>query len=748
MAKYLRYNGEFLSVSGVRWRIELHQESSKAFTVGSLEFDADEPLIIEWSRKAKEEVISGAIATLKIISPGDRTYEDLYSVEVGRVRLDVYRNNSLYWSGCLDTEFYEEPYEQLNGYVVSLSFSDFGVLDRLKYDLSGMQSLRDIVDAAITHAGFLCGDVNDNLISTSITGSTPMSLNDLKVWSANFYNEDGEPSSYAEVLKGILQPLGLKIVQRAGVVRVSDLNAIYKSAPCLSIQWCGIAQTMGVDSIYNDAKITWSPYAQGGDLLSSTCWLSNIKTPAYLTAVNNLDGKTIDDATYYSYHYSTDISEWDPSGSGFTLWTSQRGEGATILRDSARFFRIVPQYDGTEAEGIALKWPAVEGYKFVITDQVYADYNCVRKGGGIKGTYPFAGDSVFRTPEIWLPPVENPNSLLIRLRIETLLDIRSNPFESATNLWVNSEDGKEKSHSEQLKTYGNFIYVPLHVYYQPDNSDNVFVWTNQSVISATVDSPIIDLPKTLGSWTTENTHGYLAYYATDRKNDSGAMGWQYNKPAINPHTQDLSSSLAKAEGQYLPYPFNGGGKMWIEVASGWLIIDAGENLAEATNGKKSLHDKIKWVLVKIPEIEIVNNRQFAQEIESDDVEYSAELNSSAKDPIELNTICGTSAEGVPTARGAYYKALTNEQIKTLTRAGRTTQAEDLLIGTLYSQYAERRTTLSGETTLLYHPIAKFTDVNQSDKVFLVVEDLQNVRMDTSEATFVELRPDEYKRNNE
>ena len=46
--KYLRYSGEFLSVAGVVWRAEILQEADAAFeTVGNLEFDADQPLVIE-----------------------------------------------------------------------------------------------------------------------------------------------------------------------------------------------------------------------------------------------------------------------------------------------------------------------------------------------------------------------------------------------------------------------------------------------------------------------------------------------------------------------------------------------------------------------------------------------------------------------------------------------------------------------------------------------------------------------------
>lgn len=137
MDKYLRYSGEFLSHANVVWRVEILQEADSAFaTVGQLTFEADEALVIEWKHCYKEDVLHGSTATIQIESLGDCTYEDLYTIDVGRIWMDVYRNNSLYWSGALDPEFYEGSYERARHYVVSLTFSDFGILGRLKYDLS------------------------------------------------------------------------------------------------------------------------------------------------------------------------------------------------------------------------------------------------------------------------------------------------------------------------------------------------------------------------------------------------------------------------------------------------------------------------------------------------------------------------------------------------------------------------------------------------------------------------------------
>ena len=96
MSKQLRYRGEFLSRSNVIWRVDILQEADDPFaTVGDLTFEREEALVIDWKHQDKEAVICGSEATIRIESPTDRAYEDLYTIEVGRIRMDVYRNNSL-----------------------------------------------------------------------------------------------------------------------------------------------------------------------------------------------------------------------------------------------------------------------------------------------------------------------------------------------------------------------------------------------------------------------------------------------------------------------------------------------------------------------------------------------------------------------------------------------------------------------------------------------------------------------------
>ena len=63
--KYLRYKGEFLSISNVLWRAEIWQEAGGEFeAVGLLEFDADEPLS-SGTKRAKRKLYKAVQLRLK-----------------------------------------------------------------------------------------------------------------------------------------------------------------------------------------------------------------------------------------------------------------------------------------------------------------------------------------------------------------------------------------------------------------------------------------------------------------------------------------------------------------------------------------------------------------------------------------------------------------------------------------------------------------------------------------------------------
>jgi hypothetical protein len=78
------YSGEFVSRDDVRWTVEIEKEtgtSGSVSSVGELSFAGEGALTIEWTETSKRDVLCGSVATVTLISPGDRTYADLYTIE-------------------------------------------------------------------------------------------------------------------------------------------------------------------------------------------------------------------------------------------------------------------------------------------------------------------------------------------------------------------------------------------------------------------------------------------------------------------------------------------------------------------------------------------------------------------------------------------------------------------------------------------------------------------------------------------
>lgn len=724
MDKYLRYSGEFLSRAGVVWRVEIWQDSDKPFAiVGDLDFEADEPLMIEWSDTDKEDVICGSVATLRLNSPGDRTYEDMYTVEPGSIRMDVYRDGGLYWSGALDPEFYEEPYERAANYPVSLTFSDFGILKRRNFSLSGTVTLRKIAAEAVFQMGISTQGIDEH-ISSSLDEGLVLKLEDLSVRSANFFDEDGEASSLYEAIEGILQPLGLRIVQRHGRIHIYDLNALCSMEP-ERLEWSGSSSTMSTDKVANSVRVTFSPYAE------ATLISGKLEHSEVLKNANPEDGDK----------FLTGHRDGYPLG--FTIWHGEQEGLPLTLSNNAQYYRIDSHFSGSDEAGVVWNYlkPGVdrddsEGYKDLALGEKN-DFNpCLKKVGDLVG-----GNVEWRDP---VPPVPiittrqgeifNPagleKSYKLRVSLQTLFDVRYNPFESA-------ERSNEEGNYDRMMNWCNFGYIPAMLYLKDVDGNVLYHYENKAVMESN-SFTASEYGDDSGEWKPgAGTWGdmYLAYYdVTNRKSATGFGGWQTNRQIIGYDRDKLPKAwTVRNPGEYIVLPPEGG-YLELQIGSGLHQFDYERQV-------KNIYRRARWLLYKEPEIEVVHFD--GRDIEGEDVEYSGWLNRAAKDDISIDTICGTGRNLPPTARGMLLVSATSEPLTMLSRGGVTDHPEKLLIGTLYSQYATRHTALSGEAEICRSGLAPLSEANQPGKIFMIKGETQNVIADTTEIAIVELSPDEY-----
>ncbi|MDD3038652.1 hypothetical protein [Bacteroides sp.] len=720
MEKQLRYKGEFFSVAGVRWRVEIWQDAQVPYlAVGELRFPADSPLVFEWAETDKLEPVQGSAATLQIVSKADRQYKDLYTVEAGSVRMDAYRNDVLYWSGTMDTEIYEEPFSYEKEYEVKLTFSDFAMLEQRNFSLRGARTIGSLIESIIAETKINHRGITRH-ISTTCPDMSGEMLDAVAVSCENFYDEEGAPLTMREVLDEILRPFALRLVQRAGNLFIYDLNALQTTFEPETVRWESDDAVLGVDKIYKNVTLSFSPYPQK-ELYTTTLTkkLLDERADCYYVAKDN--GQNIQARN--NIGFMIDLKK-TPGVSG----------ELEINTSSAMLFKITPVYSGYEAFGIASRVRNVHtllssSYGVTPIDTSANSNSYIFK---VCRTLSLPETrSIFESSTSGVADFGATN-IMLRLKVEALIDARYNPFEEATD--SNEKGGYEKL--QNIKEYS--IAYKLRI--KDLNGDVKMHYENKVQTQGTI---FPNIPKTYykeidGKWVDGDVVNEDPWVTTLNYYDNGYTawngGWKTNKVGYSHSYIPRDSS---GDGDLIPIPVGCQGYTLELTVIGCF------GRRRTLSGLESLmtdsQERPKWILYKMPELTLVNHQ--GKEIEGNDIEYKSWLNSSAKEEKKIETIVGTPNTENNFGMGILMKASSRVTLYKFTRAGITTSLEKLLIGTWYSNYNKRMNTLSGTVRLLNY-FGTYTDANENG-TYLMVSDVQDVIMDESNVKLAEIAVDNF-----
>lgn len=690
---YKRYYGDFADIKKVAYHVEIWQESTTAFTAEEVTFSRD-AVSLEWKELDKLEVIRSSSATIKLLCADDRKFTDLYTTSIKAVRADIYRAGSLYWSGTMDTEQYEEPYYLPKGYVVTLTFSDFGVLERLKYSAAGFVSINSFISSCVSQCGFSYGGIT-NYISTKLSSTdTADVFDELSVVSDNFYDEDGEADDLKKALEYVLQPFGAMIQQKAGHIYVFDYNTI-SDLTSSRVRWTRRNSTLSVDKVYNNAKITLSPYAKA-TLIDGTVDVDSV-------------------GNYPSIAVPLDESSGTGNLTGFTIYATDTGKGLT--KSAGKFFRIDPDYSASEEAGIA----------WTIKHKVNGVFSLALSTSAASNS---TSGTIFKNSARTYIAKLNDNSYSkyrLNISLDLLCSARMNPFEEAS---TNNEKGDE----ENLKKNVNIIYVPCRITLYDSSNAAICHFVNSNIKDSA------SIPVATGWVSGASTSWddcYLAWYDTsDLQGGSPVGGWQTNKPTVGHYDGDLPTAYKRAGSGYgivLPKINSGYYSGWIEVE----IADGLYFYAYNGNGKAG-YDEVRWLLFKDLSVKLVDKNN--SEVKNEDEEIKAWLDKNAKEDYSIDTHIGTQDGMLPNAKGALFSA-SEAMIATLYRNGYSDRLENLLCGTLFSQFASRHNKLSGTVDLL-PSFGVYSEKNTSG-TFTLTSETQDLRANTSEVTMIAVDKDNY-----
>lgn len=693
--KHIRYRGEFRAISGELYRIEILQEADQPFEISGLHFPL-QPADIEWAELRKYEPLHNSSATITLISDTDRRFIDLYTVREGDVQCDIYRDNQLYWSGNIDPETYEEPHAYLDNYDVSLTFNDFGCLDRYKWNRTGFATIRDIIHYIIGRTGIryreiteLCSTKLDPALSTTV-------LTDCSVNQDNFYDEKGTPMSLKEVLESVLQAFALKLLQKNGNIYIYDLNAL-SGKTSKEVVWSDIDAMASVDVTYNNVKISFSPYEKI-ELLKEEVDTKN------LTAIKQLDMYVPEEDTLPGFAMPIFLS---------------LGSKVSNLPDSCGF-EIKPINSGEESQGIA-----VVADKFNLSTNQWDKYITADIM-----TIP-QNRRLFSMTNI---PYLTSNADVaarrkIRIELPVLISPLRNPFEPSSRRNEEGNWGEFKSRC----IYG---FIPFRLVLKDESGRVLCHYNNRGIKDWN------GLNTGDGKWVEGDCgydQAYFAYYSTDRS-ATPFNGWSHNKPLFGRFFGKLPEKFSQREGQYIPLP-----QVNSRYYSGWLELSVGAGVEllnkdrSAQYYKEKRYKDVHWLLYKLPSIVLVD--QYYKTIGSEDITYDAWINRDAKEELELDTVIGCNTVESPCSLGQIVKTVDKSAVKTFYRGIFSGTIEKLLIGTIYSNYASRNTVLSG--TMEINPeFGTFTDKFAPGK-YIITTQLQHLAGSEEETTMITFKEDHY-----
>lgn len=743
------YWGEFVSRDGRVWRVEIEHPGSQG---GELTFAGAECCVLEWADTTKRDVLQGCALTLRVESPGDRTFTHLYTVETGAVWVRLYRDGAEYWRGQIDPEQYEEPYAYGGRYDVDLTFSDLAILDRLDWTLGGRLTVEEVLRECLERAGL--GDVpvryclgmyrNQRLEGGALVNGDVMGLSDLRVDTANFFDEDGEAMKLKEVLEAVLTPLSIRLRQKGGEVLVYTLQGLYEGSEAEDIVWDSDDQVLSVDAVYNKVTLTASRYVSDSVLDGSLGDFEGIEEKGHATTYktqNVTNDDTLDGFTTYALSAAEAEAEF-----GDDLKDCELGERAFVMKTRS-------VYSGSD--GMCLLWARKGNDTTTIkpnnydgwlaglygNDRIYGNavgvgdtnqYANVKlvtvKGGYVNGA---VSSLIPDTPyyAYW--------ARTLRVSVEMLFDPRYNPYES---------EGKhnEEDHWKVFQRNVNFAYVACDLVIR-DAAGNVVAWyDNKSVLDEQWGKDEGDNTYNIkGQWRTDGLQRgryRLCWYDwEDRKDKSGLNGWSANKRAIGNYKKALPKGWQTVgTGDFIQLPHVSG---YVELTI-YPDVYVAPDMAYpygSPNSKQEAWGDARWLAFRDPKVQIVKaNGKEPDDEDTGDVVISAWLNRDAADDLDIDTQYYT-AEDAFVGRAAILDADGNPQGEYY-RGGHNTTAEHHLIGMVFSQHATPHAVLSG--TCKPFDCELLTDAAM-DGVFIATGEVYDAQADETQVTAIELTPETY-----
>lgn len=232
MAYTVKYRMEYADRRGTEKRIDILENDFGGDIIEVV--PSADPFILEMS--SMESVFDPVVsigATLNMISDTNFKFTELYSVNPVRYQVRAYCAGVPVWAGYVNAEGYTEPYCSSSNYEVSIECNDgFAILRRFRFlngngdRYTGLVTIWNLLKIITDRMGLPFTNLMVATGGLKVNGVQPAAeetlLHALKVNCDNYYDEEGGAMTFAEVLRGVLRPLGLQIRREANSIMIYE----------------------------------------------------------------------------------------------------------------------------------------------------------------------------------------------------------------------------------------------------------------------------------------------------------------------------------------------------------------------------------------------------------------------------------------------------------------------------------------------------------------------------------------------
>jgi len=650
------YTTHFRSLDNTLWEIEIYINGYDGRTV-EICLEGDEPCVIDWQETDKMDVIQSATCTLRVSNERDR--QMLQLMNHTNATIFVIRNGKEYWRGTLDDAIYEEPYSYPKGYVTELPFTDFGILNRIPFTLTGKQSVKAIVDHCLEGSGL--DYLGQELLTSLLEPKTqqPITLNMLYINADRFASEGdswGKMTMKRDVLEEVLRPLGLRIMQKNGSLHIYDIEYLRDHSEMQNYPvWKGTDAYLKGSETFGWYEVAFEPDTV--ETLAEDCL-------DYDSYVWN------DSEKYFAKSY--DLETETDSDIGFYLEVRNYvHSGAKIQKSSnARIFRTRSVFTDASDIGVAWRIKCKEvvyniihnGHTIpVVADTVLLDNQAVCLNSNVV--------EVFRVETGYLPLAPDKNKYQLRVNLDFLISFRPNPFDDPSDDWAATQDYPAMEAQWENQAGVNAYMVPVILEVLDDNGNVVYHYENADY--ETHGGDIYNLYATdvvrpfgigKGRWVAgAGTYGqmYLAYYNPDNTDDPLIeKDWVTNRIA-SPANSEINGTLYRVrdDGEYVSLP-PVAGRLRLIVGSGIFVTKYAlySSFAAMFYGPYGFAQALFWQLYRNPKITMVKADRREDGVDDETV-YERDMISLYADNLSETVKAGCWRKGVPpSSRGLFFDA--------------------------------------------------------------------------------------------